>query len=257
MLAENSTAFVIRLADFSESSRVVTLFTRDFGKICCIAKGAKRLKSAFDSALDLLSLCHITFRRKSSDSLHLLTEAKLSHRFHPPANSLTHLYGGYYVAELLNVMTETDDPHPNLFTLTERCLAGLEDMGSDGKTPSDPRIHIVQFELAILRETGHIPDFEACVLCHNPVQPGAKGRYWLSQGGLLCEQCGKPEYDQTTISGGVISILRRLSEETSSAFVQRLNIRSEQWVELRRVMNSAISYVIGKRPKMLAYLNFR
>ena len=43
MAAEKTDALVIRLADFSESSRVVTLFTRDFGKVSALAKGAKRL----------------------------------------------------------------------------------------------------------------------------------------------------------------------------------------------------------------------
>ena len=52
---QKTDALVIRLADFSNTSRVVTFFTRDFGKVSAIAKGGKRLKGPFESALDLLA----------------------------------------------------------------------------------------------------------------------------------------------------------------------------------------------------------
>ena len=63
MSSEKSDAIVIRQADFSESSRVLTLFTRDFGKISCLAKGVKRLKTAFEGSLDLLSECSVELGR--------------------------------------------------------------------------------------------------------------------------------------------------------------------------------------------------
>jgi DNA repair protein RecO (recombination protein O) len=48
------------------------LFTREFGKIGVLAKGARRAKAPFDSALDLLTLCRVLFLRKSSGGLDLL-----------------------------------------------------------------------------------------------------------------------------------------------------------------------------------------
>src|SRR5450759_3820095 len=83
MPSEKATAIVIRTVEFSETSLVVTLFTREFGKIGALAKGARRLKGPFESALDLLALCRIVFLHKSSDALDLLTEAKLLRRFRP------------------------------------------------------------------------------------------------------------------------------------------------------------------------------
>ena len=81
---EKTEAMVIRVADFSETSRVVTLFSREFGKIAAMAKGGRRLKGPFEAALDLLATCQIVFLRKSSATLDLLTEAKLISRFRPP-----------------------------------------------------------------------------------------------------------------------------------------------------------------------------
>ena len=77
MSAEKTLAIVVRTIEFSETSLVVTLFTEDFGKVSAIAKGARRPKGPFDGALDLLTICRVVFRPKSSESLDLLTEAKL------------------------------------------------------------------------------------------------------------------------------------------------------------------------------------
>ncbi len=91
MSSEKATALVLRVIDFSETSCVVTLFTREFGKIRGMAKGARRPKGPFEGALDLLVLCRIVFLRKSSDALDLLTEAKLERRFRPHGGSLSNL----------------------------------------------------------------------------------------------------------------------------------------------------------------------
>src|SRR5205085_4744927 len=92
MSIEKATAIVLRTIDFSETSAIVTLLTREFGKISALAKGARRPKGPFESALDLLGLVRIVFLRKSSDALDLLTEAKLERRFRPADGELTSLY---------------------------------------------------------------------------------------------------------------------------------------------------------------------
>ena len=90
-----------------------------------MAKGARRPKGPFESALDLLGLCRIVFLRKSSDALDLLTEAKLERRFRPPGGELSNLYAAYYVAELLNELTDIHDPHPELFDVADETLRAL------------------------------------------------------------------------------------------------------------------------------------
>ncbi|MCH7726024.1 MAG: DNA repair protein RecO, partial [Planctomycetes bacterium] len=158
MASEKSLAIVLRVRDFSETSCVVTLFTRSLGKITALAKGAHRPKSPFESALDLMAVCRIVFLHKSSDVLDLLTEAKLERRFRAAGRDLSRLYAGYYVIELLNDLTDTADPHPKLFDVANSMLASLDDEG--------PVVPIVlRFELTMLRELGHMPSLVDCVGC--------------------------------------------------------------------------------------------
>src|ERR1051325_2178758 len=99
MASEKTQAIVLKVVEFSETSCVLTLFTEDFGKIGALAKGARRPKSPFEGALDLLALVRIVFLHKSSDALDRLTEAKLERRFRSAQRDLSRLYAGYYVAE--------------------------------------------------------------------------------------------------------------------------------------------------------------
>src|SRR6516162_1576478 len=115
MAAEKAQALVLRVSDWSESSRIATLWTREFGRVRVLATGGRRLKSNFESALDLLTVCSIVLLRKSSGSLDLLTEAQVVRRFPQLRQDLQALYAGYYVAELLAIWTEDYDPHPSLF----------------------------------------------------------------------------------------------------------------------------------------------
>ena len=92
MSAEKSLAIVLRTIEFSETSVVATLFTEKFGKISALAKGARRPKGPFESALDLLAVVRIVFLHKSSGALDLLTEAKLERRFRAAARDLSRLY---------------------------------------------------------------------------------------------------------------------------------------------------------------------
>ena len=246
MSTEKSDAIVIRLADFSESSRVVTLFTREFGKVAALAKGAKRLKGPFEAALDLLAACQVVFIRKSSSGLDILTEAQLHKRFKPRAGSLGNLYGGYYVAELLDALTEEYDPHPLLF---DEALTTLDRLGGDA--PLD--LTVLRFELMILREIGQLPAFDECVSCADPI--GSAGRYAfkVSQGGLVCQHCLEEEAPRYPIAPGTAACLRALAG-ISPAAAYNLAPSAPQMREMRQLVNSAIAHVLGRRPKTLRYL---
>ena len=123
MPAEKAVGLVVRTHDWSETSRIATIWTREFGKVRVLAKGGRRLKSNFEVALDLLTVCSIVLLRKSSGGLDLLTEARVEERFGGLRTNLRALYGGYYVAELLGDGTQEYDPHPALFELSLDTLA--------------------------------------------------------------------------------------------------------------------------------------
>src|SRR5919199_1024221 len=129
MATEKAQALVLRTTDWSETSRIATLWTRELGKVRALAKGGRRLKSNFESGLDLLTVCSIVLLRKTSGGLDLLTESRVRERFGALRHDLAALYAGYYVAELLGAKTEDYDPHPGLY---DEALAALRLFGTPG-----------------------------------------------------------------------------------------------------------------------------
>jgi DNA repair protein RecO (recombination protein O) len=247
MSSEKATAIVLRTVDFSETSLVVTLFTREYGKLGALAKGARRLKGPFESALDLLALCRIVFLHKSSDALDLLTEAKLLRRFRPAGHDLSGLYAGYYVAELLDQLTDQDDPHPELFDLADETLAAL------GAGESVVR-WMVRFELGLLKYLGHQPSLDACVECGAAVS-GTMGRVAFGQldGGVLCPACRGGKTHVVSLSAGTLRTMAQLSEADRNAW-RRLEIDSRSLGELRSLLNNYIAHLMGRKPKMHKYM---
>jgi len=245
MSTEKTEGIVIRQADFSETSRVVTFYTRDFGKVPLLAKGARRPKGAFASSLDLLSVCDIVFIRKASGSLGILTEAGLIQRFQNTHRELLRLYSGFYMAELLEGLHEEYDPHPGLYEATLSSIRKLEDAASP------PRLTIILFELALLREIGHLPNFETCLKCGRQTTEGAPFAYWVSQGGLLCRNCQTREYKQNRI--GLEAVLR-LRELSGPEPIEPEHVDEKVLRDMSNVTTSAVTYDLGRRPRTLRYL---
>jgi DNA repair protein RecO (recombination protein O) len=244
MPAEKAIAIVLRLVDFSETSLVVTLFSREFGKIRALAKGGRRPKGPFESALDLLNVCRIVFLRKSSDALDLLTEAKLERRFRAAARDLSSLYAGYYVAELLNDLTDDYDPHPALFDAACDTLAALA--AGQGTVAG----HVLRFELTALALLGHLPSLAACAECGAAV--GSEGRvaFGLLAGGVLCARCRPGKRHVVSISGEALRLLQRFASKGGSDEPPERRALGE----LRGVLNQYLYQLLGHRPKLHGYL---
>lgn len=244
MPAEKATGIVIRTSDWSETSRIATFFTREFGKVRVLAKGGRRLKSNFEVALDLLTVCNIVYLRKNS-GLDLLTEARAEERFRGLRSSLAALYAGYYIAELIGEGTQDYDPHPLLY---DEALGALRDLNG---LSADVSGRTMKFELAWLHELGYRPRFDTCAVCNadNPATP----RGWTfspAAGGLLCGKCETTQRDMRPVSDTVLEKLRSLDDPRQTV----PSIAPLQRVELRHLLGHYVSYVLGRRPKLLAYL---
>jgi DNA repair protein RecO (recombination protein O) len=241
---EKATGLVLRTTDWSESSRIATLWTREFGKVRVLAKGGRRLRSNFESALDLLTLCSIVLLRKTSGGLDLLTEAQVVRRFTRLGNALPALYAAYYVAELLSDWTEENDPHPTLF---DEALQTLDALGAP-ETPTGPRL--ARFEMVLLRELGYRPALEVCAICAAELD-GKALAFSPPAGGALCRACQPRERDRRPLLEDTWLALRRLSDDPEAALAP---YSPEVRAEIRQILNQYVTWSMGRRPRLLSYL---
>lgn len=153
-------AVCLRVSPYSESSQIVTLFCREYGRIRLIAKGALRRtkagKSKFDGGLDLLDSGLAIFSHAPEKDLSLLTEWQLRDGHLALRKNLRATYLGLYAGELIDRLIEEHDAHPKLFDQFERLLLRLP--GDDVRESVS-----LAFQLNLLRQTGVLPDFSRCI----------------------------------------------------------------------------------------------
>ncbi len=253
MASEKSDAIVIRMIEFSETSLIVTLFTRNFGRISAIAKGARRPKGPFEGAIDLLSICQVEVIRKPGDTLDLLTEAKLSRRFRAAQKSLDRLYCGYYVAEMLRRWTDDEDPHQDLYDSVVRTIDQIDGVG-------DPLMAVAHFEIRAMRLLGNAPGTRFCVSCGCEVnRVNLRIPFCHEAGGVLCHECRLRHRGVSMVKSIVLDWFDRLHDadeqpKTLSADELSLPWSNETYRPLRAFLNRYITITLGSRPRTQSML---
>ena len=245
MAAEQTTAIVLRTIEFSETSLIVTLLTRQFGRVSALAKGARRPKGPFEGSLDLLAVCRVVVIRKTNDTLDLLTEAKLHRRFRGGERSLERLYGGYYVADMLRQLLSDDhDPHPDAYDLAIQTLQQIDGTGEVASS-------LVFFDAQLLRMLGHAPGTDRCTDCGGEVKSTARVGFALSAGGIVCCECRPRQRQTISVRQTVIDEIKRLQSPNTTL---PTSVKSDFYGELRAVLNRYIQTVVGSVPRMQPFL---
>ena len=122
-------AVVLRSLDYGETSQIVTLFTREKGKIGVMAKGARRPKSSFGATLQPMAYTQVVFYYKPTRTLQTLSESSHVESFHRLRQALTTITVGLRVVELVDALMETEDAQPQVFALLVRALRRLNTRG--------------------------------------------------------------------------------------------------------------------------------
>lgn len=178
----NATGIVLRRLAYGETDNIVTLYTRENGRVSAIAKGARKASSRTASACEILTCAR--YNLASGKSLAVITQAEIKNAFPALRKDLSRLAHAQYTAELTDKFVADEDPHPQLFTLLRATLLLLE-------RTADPATAARWFELRLLAETGFAPNLSACAACGEQVPDAAMRTdsvYALSAsaGGVVC-----------------------------------------------------------------------
>lgn len=145
--------FVLHSYDWSDSSLVLDLFTREQGRLAVIAKGAKRPTSQLRAVLLPMQRLHIQLTRTKGNEpveVHTLRSAEWLASHPLPKGGA--LLAGYYLNELLMKLLPRGEAHPRLFEQYAAAVAGL------ALNPELPELWLRAFELALLEDLGWLPD---------------------------------------------------------------------------------------------------
>lgn len=157
-------AFVLHQWDWSETSLILDLFTREQGRVAAVAKGAKRPYSQLRPVLmPFQRLLVLTTRPKADEHADILLLRSAEYAGAGAALPPSRLFPGFYLNELLMKLLARGDPHPALFDAYADALQAL------AVAPDEAPLRA--FELLLLRETGVLPELSRTTTTQEVVQP--------------------------------------------------------------------------------------
>ena len=224
-------AIVIKAINLREADKIITFFSRDYGKIQGIAKGIRKIKARHSGKLELFTRVSVIFFQKGevlqskgftrNSPLLRITQVDIVEVFPQLKSDFNKIIGASYIAEFLNkLFEEHDNTHKEVYFLvcdTFRTLAASENL----------RNILPAFEIKLLAHLGYAPILDRCTACgttklatetqsHRAKQDsGSQSRsnkllgFSSSSGGILCQRCKSFKKDKIDISLQSVNILRQ------------------------------------------------
>ncbi|HVN63846.1 MAG TPA: DNA repair protein RecO [Candidatus Binataceae bacterium] len=181
---ESSPAIVLRARDYAESDRIVTLLTRDAGKLSGIAKGAKASRHRFERKLEPFSHVMLHFRRRPHGQLVFITRAEAADLpQHSLESDLAKIALGSYMLELADALTAEEGEAAEAYRVVAAGLAALSSHSAGAAMRQ-------AFEIRILGWAGFGLEFSRCRNCA-AVRNGSPDPVWFvpARGGIVCARC--------------------------------------------------------------------
>jgi DNA repair protein RecO (recombination protein O) len=237
-------AIIIKRTNLGEADRVLTLYTRDLGKIKAVAKGVRRPQSKLGGHVELLTHSRLMLAR--GRNLDIITQAQTLNHFLPLKEDLERTARGLYVAELVDAFTAERTEDPQLFDLMLDTLTHLA-----GAASAD--VVLRYFELHLLSQMGYRPELQYCGDCKGTLQPRTNF-FSPRHGGVLCHICGYHEPSARPLTVNALKVLR-FWQNCDLATAQKVKVDSGLATELETVLQDYIRYLLEKQLRSAAWLD--
>ncbi len=179
-------AIVLHAFDYSESSRIVRLATRDAGVQSVMARGARRSQKRFGAALDLFAEGEAQFAVKPGRDLHTLERFDIARSRRALGEALARFEGAAALCEVMLRVAAADDEGTRAF---DALAAGLDAI-ADASPPVAP-VATLRAVWRLLDALGFAPALDRCVHCGTPLAPEAAVAFSPATGGALCDDCAR------------------------------------------------------------------
>ena len=242
----------LRKVAYSETSQILLVFARNHGLVRVIAKGAHRTTKAgaskFGGGIDLLDLADGVFTHDPERELSTLTEWSLKEGHLELRSNLRGMYLAQYAAELVGLLIEEHDPHPDLFDRLEHTVKEL----ATGRAEET----FLAFELDLLRETGYLAELVRCVACGREAAASDATFFSPARGGVVCRNCEAVVHDRIHIDLRLVRLVQGIMKlPRTNGTAQRLpRLTRHQTDPLNRLFADHVEHTLGRRLRLPRYV---
>jgi len=197
-----SRALLLKSVRFSDTSKILSFYSREAGRVSAIAKGVLRPKNRFSGKLETLRELEIILAIKENRNVQTLTEVEILRIYHPERRNPNHQIYALAILELVDQTLAEGHADPVFYDFLETMLQSLE-------TIDDGRIVLWFFLLKLCSFLGFRPRFSECQSCQTQL-PLESATFCFSDGAIYCRECGPQLQNFRRLNSAQISFLSQL-----------------------------------------------
>lgn len=240
-----TSGIIIKQINYDEADKILTIMTKDYGKIQALAKGARKTNNRFLASTQLF--CYSNFIFYQGKSMNYINQAELRESFYNLRKNLRDFTYASYIIELINAATQEHQREEKYFYLL---IHTLKHMTYTKEIDLD--IITLAFQVKLMALSGYAPHLDNCVCCGGNIQNRVK--ISPEMGGIICPQCYHLDPYAMGINKDAKEVLSFILHKPLSKLNQL--VKNENMVkQLNKIMNNYISKYLERTFHTLNFLN--
>lgn len=233
---------VIRSMDYGEGHKIISIFSREAGKMSVMARGAKKLKSRYGAITQLFTYGQFVVYKNGQ--MGTLNAGEIIDAHQKLREDL--MKGAYaaYIAEMTEKLTGEMEPNGMLFEQLLAAFKGIE----DGKAPFAVS-HIMEMKMLVL--SGYMPELDQCVSCG---RTEGEMSFSLMGGGILCPSCRNRDPQAIGIGAGTLKLLR-LFRQVDLRRLGQIDMKPVTQTQLKQCMRGLMDTYVDAKWKTRSFLD--
>ncbi|MEE8564042.1 MAG: DNA repair protein RecO [Atribacterota bacterium] len=224
---------VLKSMEYEEADKIVTIYTKNYGKITAIAKGVRKTKSKFGSSLEILT--HSNFLIYKGRNIDIVSQTEILESFFSTSKEVIKFAFAVNCVEVVNRLTEEREINIGLFNLLKEVLHYL-------KESNDPKLQTLSFKWQTISILGYRPSLNHCCRCNKSVEDQKEMYFNIKEGGLVCNNCiAKDKEGCVKVSLYFNKLLRKILI-TPLSTISNATIPDKKMKELEKITNLYIAY---------------
>ena len=224
---------VLKSMEYEEADKIVTIFTKDYGKVTAIAKGVRKTKSKFGSSLEILT--HSIFLIYKGRNIDIVSQTEILESFFSTSKEVMKFAFAANCVEVVNKLTEEREINIGLFNLLKEVLHYLRES-------NDPKLLTLSFKWQTMSILGYRPSLDHCCRCNKRVEEQKDMHFNIKEGGLVCNNCIAKDREGCIKVSLYFNKLVRKILITPLSTISNATIPDERMKELEKITDLYIAY---------------
>lgn len=227
---------VLREIRYKDTSKILTIYTKQHGKIAAMARGAYKPRSGLIANTQLFS--HNEYEMYKGKNFHYINQGHVIDSFYSIREQMERVAYGYYMLEMIDKSLEEEQKSEKLFLLLKKGLSILSNLEEDFLK------FIVGYELKFISFLGYRPVIEKCVMCQGKLN--SRSKFSIRNGGLICTHCFSQDPTAMNIDRNIYYAIEKFLY-TKLEDVSKIDITESSLSKLHNILIEYILYNIDRK----------